>query len=187
MNLRFWRRPAAVHIVLPMGCTAMLAVGAAAAGLHGAFPALGVLAAVATVVTGGSFAGGPAAAFVLTAVGWLMVAGFSQPPYAHLRLAGPTAVRAGVTITACSLLATGVGMAVRRLTRTFTLRMVVLHEEPRASAGSNPGSSVVRLADRCVSHVAAEVIVRQAGADESAPEAQPALIREQQAPVRWPR
>ena len=103
MNLRFWRRPAAAHLVLPVGCTAMLAVGAAAAGLHGAFPALGVLAAVATVVAGGSLIAEPAAAVVLAAVGWLTVAGFSQPPYAQLRLTGPWAVRAAVTIAGRSV------------------------------------------------------------------------------------
>ena len=141
MNLRFWRRPAAAQVVLPVGCTAMLAVGAAAAGLHAAFPALGVLAGVATIVAGGSLAGGPAAAAVLAAVGWLTVAGFSQPPYAQLRLAGHGAARAAVTIAACSLLATGAGMAVRRLTRTLTLRMVVVHEEPGAPAGGVPAAA----------------------------------------------
>jgi hypothetical protein len=162
----------------------MLAVGAAAAGLHGAFPALGVVAAVATIVAGGSLAGGPAAAAVLAAVGWLTVAGFSQPPYAQLRLAGPWAARAAVTIAVCSLLATGTGMAARRLTRTLTLRMVVLHEEPGAPAGGDPGSSVVQPAAR----VAADIIVQEDGTGdllaEAAPGARFALIREEQAQGR---
>ena len=180
MNLRFWRRPAAAHLVLPVGCTAMLAVGAAAAGLHGAFPALGVLAAVATVVAGGSLIAEPAAAVVLAAAGWLTVAGFSQPPYAQLRLTGPWAVRAAVTIAACSLLATGAGMAARRLTRTFTMRMVVLHETPGPPAGSDPGRSVAQPTAR----VAADVIAREDGTDDfladAAPGARLALIREKQ-------
>ena len=158
----------------------MLVVGAAAAGLNGAFPALGVLAAMATVVASGSLAGGPAAAAVLAAVGWLTVAGFSQPPYAQLRLTGPWAARAAVTIAVCSLLATGAGMAARRLTRAFTLRMVVLHEEPGAPGGGDPGSSAVQLAAR----VTAGVIVREAGTDdllaEAAARARPALTREKQ-------
>jgi hypothetical protein len=159
----------------------MLVVGAAAAGLHGAFPALGVLAAVATVVAGGSLAGEPAAAVVLAAVGWLTVAGFSQPPYAQLRLTGPWTARAAVTIAVCSLLATGAGMTVRRLTRMFTLRMVVLHETPGPPAGGDPGGSAVQLGAR----VTAGVIVREDGTDEflaeAAPRARPALIREKQA------
>jgi hypothetical protein len=44
MNLRFWRQPAAAHVVLPAGCTAMLAVGASAAGLHGPAQPLPVMA-----------------------------------------------------------------------------------------------------------------------------------------------
>jgi hypothetical protein len=184
MNLRFWRLPAAAHVVLPVGCTAMLAVGAAAAGLHGAFPAPGVVAAVATVAAGGSLSAEPAAAVVLAAVGWLTVAGFSQPPYAQLRLTAPWTVRAAVIIAACSLLATGAGMAARRLTRTFTMRMVVLHEEPGPPAGSDPGRSVAQPAAR----VAADVIARQDGTDdflaEAAPGARLALIREKQAQGR---
>ena len=159
----------------------MLAVGAAAAGLNGAFPALGVLAAVATVASGGSLAGGPAAAAVLAAAGWLTVAGFSQPPYAQLRLTGHGAARAAVTIAVCSLLATGAGMAARRLTRTLTRKMVVLHETPGPPAGGDPGSSAVQLGAR----VTAGVIVREDGIGdllaEAAPGARPALIREKQA------
>jgi hypothetical protein len=162
----------------------MLVVGAVAAGLHGTFPALGVLAAVATVVAGGSLAGGPAAAAVLAAAGWLTAAGFSQPQYAQLRLTGPWAARAAVTIAACSLLATGAGMAARRLTRTFTRKMVVLHETPRPPTGGDPGSSVVQLTAR----VTAGVIVREDGIDEflaeADPEARLALIREKQAEAR---
>jgi hypothetical protein len=150
----------------------MLAVGAAAAGLHGAFPALGVLAAVATVVASGSLAGGPAAAAVLAAAGWLTAAGFSQPPYAQLRLTGPWAARAAVSIAVCSLLATGAGMAARRLTRTFTLRLVVLHETPGPPVGGDPGSSVVQLTAR----VTAGVIVREDGTDEFLAEAADAGI-----------
>ena len=133
MNLRFWRQPAAAHVVLPVGCMAMLAVGGVAAGLHGAFPPWGSLPLWPPSWPAGSLAGGPAAAAVLAAVGWLTVAGFSQPPYAQLRLTGHGAARAAVTIAVCSLLATGAGMTARRLTRVFTLRMVVLHEDARAA------------------------------------------------------
>jgi high-affinity K+ transport system ATPase subunit B len=59
--------------------------------------------------------------------------------------------------------------------------MVVLHEEPGAPGGGDPGSSAVQLAAR----VTAGVIVREAGTDdllaEAAPRARPALIREKQA------
>ena len=118
----------------------MLAVGAVAAGLHGLFPALGVLVAVATLVAGGSLVTEPAAAAVLAAVGWFMVVGFSQPPYSQLHLTGPWAVRAAVTLAACSLLATGAGMAVRRLASACTLRIVGLYEKPGPPAGGHPGS-----------------------------------------------
>jgi hypothetical protein len=168
----------------------MLAVGAAAAGLHATLPALGVLAAVATVVASGSLTGGPTAAVVLAAVGWLTVAGFSQPPYGQLRLTGPGVARAAVTIAACGLLATGAGMAARRLTRTFAPRMVVLPGEPGPPAGGSPGGSVVQLAARRADQVAAEVIAREAGTGgflaEVAPEAELALIREEQARGRMP-
>jgi two-component system, OmpR family, sensor histidine kinase KdpD len=117
----------------------MLAVGAVAAGLHGVLPALGVLVAAATFVAGGSLISEPAAAVVLAALGWLTVAGFSQPPYGQLRLTGPWAVRAAITMAACSLLATGVGLAVRWLTPTYTPRIVDLRKKPGPAAGGHPG------------------------------------------------
>jgi high-affinity K+ transport system ATPase subunit B len=77
-------------------------------------------------------------------------------------------------------------MAARRLTRTFAPRMMVLPEHPGAPAGGSPGGSVVQLADQ----VAAEVIAREAGTSgflaEVAPEAEFALIREEQARGRMP-
>src|SRR5437879_2435849 len=81
--------PGAARVGLPVSGRGGLAVGAAAAGLHGAVPAPRVVAAVATGAAGGSLSAAPAAAAVLAAVGWLTVAGFSQPPYAQLRLTGP--------------------------------------------------------------------------------------------------
>jgi high-affinity K+ transport system ATPase subunit B len=72
-------------------------------------------------------------------------------------------------------------MAARRLTRTFMLRLVVLHETPGPPTGGDPGSSAVQLTAR----VTAEVIVPEDGTDEflaeAAPGARLALTREKQA------
>ena len=107
--------------------------------------------------------------------------GFSQPPYAQLSLTGPWATRTAVTIAVCSLLATGAGMAARRLTRTFTHKMVVLHETPGPPTGGDPGRSALQLTARAT----ADVIARQDGTDEILAEATPgarlALIREKKA------
>src|SRR5260370_41245347 len=96
------RRAVGAHYALPVGFTAMLAVGATAAALHSAFTATGVLVTVAVMVTALSAAAEPPAVPLLGLVGWLTAIGFSRPPYAQLRPAGPLAERAAITIGAFS-------------------------------------------------------------------------------------
>ena len=92
---------------LPAGFAMFLAVGTAAAALHGRLPATGVLIACAAVACAVSFAAEPVASVLLAGIGWLTVIGFSRPPYAQLRPAGPAAVHAAVVVGASALAGAG--------------------------------------------------------------------------------
>jgi two-component system, OmpR family, sensor histidine kinase KdpD len=124
MTSRAGRRGLAAPVALPAGCTALLLIGAIAAGTHGGLTALWVLVLAASVVICGSFLAEPAVAALLGAIGWLTVVGFSAAPYAQLRLTGPVALRAAVVLAGCCLAGAGTGAIVRRLAAWFTLWIV---------------------------------------------------------------
>ncbi|MCW2911267.1 MAG: periplasmic sensor signal transduction histidine kinase [Actinomycetia bacterium] len=125
-------RGLAAHYALPAGFTALLVVGAFAAGLGGRLPATGVLTLAAAVVLAISAVSEPLAAPVLGVIGWLTVAGFSHPPYAQLRMTGPVAARAALTMAVCVLAGAGIGLMVRGLAPSFRLGIVRVH-------GGRPG------------------------------------------------
>ena len=93
MTLRQNRRGLAAPFALPLGFALLLGVGTVAAALGGRLSATGVLIACAVVAGVVSFAAEPISALPLALIGWLTAIGFSRPPYAQLRPAGP-AVRA---------------------------------------------------------------------------------------------
>jgi two-component system, OmpR family, sensor histidine kinase KdpD len=132
-------RALAAHIALPVGCAALLVVGAVAAGLDGTLTATGVLVAVAVVVAAVSLVCEPLAAPALGVVGWLTVVGFSRPPYAQLRPVGPVAGRAAVVMCACSLMAAAAGWLMRRLGPSFTLLVVGVRGKGRPVPGFPAG------------------------------------------------
>jgi two-component system, OmpR family, sensor histidine kinase KdpD len=141
MSRRTGQRAVGAHVALPAAYAGMLAVGTAAAALHGRFSATGVLVTVALLVTVASAVAEPRAAPLLGLVGWLTVVGFSRPPYAQLRLTGPLAVRAAVTLAACSLLAAGTGMLVRRTMPSSRVRIVPSPCGRWPGPGSQPGAA----------------------------------------------
>ena len=106
---------------LPAGFAMFLAVGTVAAALHGRLPATGVLIACAVVAFAVSFAAEPVASVLLAGIGWLTVIGFSRPPYAQLRPAGPAAVHAAVVVAASALAGAGFGLVFRWYWRRLTL------------------------------------------------------------------
>ena len=106
---------------LPAGFAMFLAVGTAAAALHGRLPAGGVLIACALVAVAVSFAAEPAASVLLAGIGWLTVIGFSRPPYAQLRPAGPAAVHAAVVVGVSAVAGAGFGLVFRWYWRRLTL------------------------------------------------------------------
>ena len=120
-------RGLAAHYALPAGFTALLVTGALAAGLGGRLPATGVLILAAAVVFAISAVAEPLAAPALGVIGWLTVVGFSRPPYAQLRMTGPVAARAAVTMAVCVLAGAGLGLMVRWLAN-------VVHTRDRAGA-----------------------------------------------------
>ena len=107
------RRGLAAPYALVTGYAALLAIGTAAAALHGRFSATGVLIAAAAVVTAWSFVAEPLAVIPLAVVGWLTAVGFSHPPYAQLRVTGPQAAKAAIVIGACALAGGALGLFVR--------------------------------------------------------------------------
>ncbi len=106
---------------LPVGFAMFLAVGTVAAGLHGRLPATGVLIACAVIAGAISFAAEPVASVLLAGIGWLTAVGFSRPPYAQLRPAGPAAAHAAIVIGASALAGAGLGLVFRWYARRLTL------------------------------------------------------------------
>ena len=121
MTLGYLRRGIPAPFALPVGFAAFLAVGTAAAALHGRMTATGVLVACAAVAGAMSFAAEPAASLPLAGIGWLTVAGFSRPPYAQLRPAGPAAGHAAFVVGVTSLACAGLGLVFRWYVRRRTL------------------------------------------------------------------
>jgi two-component system sensor histidine kinase KdpD len=121
MSYRLGRSAAPAPYALPAGFAMFLAVGTVAAALHGRLPAGGVLIACAVVAFGVSFAAEPIASVLLAGIGWLTVIGFSRPPYAQLRPAGPTAVHGAVVVAASALAGAICGLVFRWYYRRLTL------------------------------------------------------------------
>ena len=121
MRYRFSERAMPAPYALPAGFAMFLAVGTLAAALHGRLPAGGVLIACALVAFAVSFAAEPVASVLLAGIGWLTVIGFSRPPYAQLRPAGPAAVHAAVVVAASALAGAGLGLVFRWYWRRLTL------------------------------------------------------------------
>src|SRR6266566_5310519 len=121
MSYRLGQRAAPAPYALPAGFAMFLAVGTAAAALHGRLPATGVLIACALVAFVVSFAAEPVASVLLAGIGWLTVIGFSRPPYAQLRPAEPAAVHAAVVVGVSALAGAGFVLVFRWYWRRLTL------------------------------------------------------------------
>src|SRR5258708_22855652 len=123
------RRGIAAPLALPAGFTALLAVGAIAAGSGGGVDATWVLILAAGVVLAGSAVGEPAVAPLLGAIGWLTVVGVARPSYAQLHPTGLLAVRGAIVMGACVLAGAAAGGMVRRIAARFTLWIVDVPDE----------------------------------------------------------
>jgi two-component system sensor histidine kinase KdpD len=121
MSYRLGSHAAPAPYALPAGFAMFLAVGTVAAALHGRLPAGGVLVGCAFVALVVSFAAEPVASVLLAGIGWLTVIGFSRPPYAQLRPAGPAAVHAAVVVGVSALAGAGFGLVFRWYWRRLTL------------------------------------------------------------------
>ena len=121
MTHHLGQRAVPAPYALPAGFAMFLAVGTAAAALHGRLTATGVLAACAAVAGIASFAAEPTACVLLAGIGWLTVTGFSRPPYAQLRPTGPAAAHAAVVLGVTALTGAGLGLVFRWYWRRLTL------------------------------------------------------------------
>ncbi len=143
MSYRLSQRAAPAPYALPAGFAVFLAVGTVAAALHGRLPAGGVLIACAVVAFAVSFAAEPIASVLLAGIGWLTVIGFSRPPYAQLRPAGPAAVHAAVVVAASALAGAIFGLVFRWYYRRLTLVTMGRTTGVRRGAadGAQPGAA----------------------------------------------
>jgi two-component system sensor histidine kinase KdpD len=98
-----------------------------------------------------SLAAEPAASVPLAGIGWLTVAGFSRPPYAQLRPAGPAALHAAVVVGVTSLAGAGLGLMFRWCLRRRTLVSMgtyasqrVPQERPAAEVTADMGGAISR-------------------------------------------
>jgi two-component system sensor histidine kinase KdpD len=121
MSYRLGLRVVPAPYALPAGFAMFLAVGTAAAALHGRLTATGVLIGCAAVAFAVSFAAEPAACALLAGIGWLTVIGFSRPPYAQLRPGGPAAGHAAVVLAVTALAGAVLGLVFRWYSRRLTL------------------------------------------------------------------
>ncbi|MBO0837320.1 MAG: DUF4118 domain-containing protein, partial [Actinobacteria bacterium] len=127
------QRPLPSYYALPVGYAVMLGIGAVTAALNGLLPGAGLLAVLGVVVAVLSAVSDVRAAPLLGGLGWLMAVGFSRPPYGQLQMTGPLAERAALTMAACSLVAAGCGLLVRRIMRSYTVQIF------RRSSGRSSG------------------------------------------------
>src|SRR6516225_5433382 len=139
MTHHLGQRAVPAPYVLPAGFAMFLAVGTAAAALHGRLTATGVLIACALVAAATSFAAEPVACALLAGIGWLTVIGFSRPPYAQLRPAGPAAGHAAVVLGVSALAGAGLGLVFRWYCRRLTL--VSMGRNTGVRRGASPPSS----------------------------------------------
>ena len=109
---------------LPVGFAALFALGTIAAALNGRLPAIGVLVVSAVIVTVISAVSEVNAAVPLGVIGWLVVIGFSRPPYADLRPTGAIAAGAAITMAACALAGAVAGWMFRYWQAQVTLESV---------------------------------------------------------------
>ena len=129
---------------LPAAFAALFVLGTVAAALDGRLPGTGVLIAAAVVVGITALVAEPLAAVPLAAVGWLMVTGFSRPPYADLRPTGRAAADAAIVIGATALGSAAAGTLFRWPARRFTLEGVstgVGKSRPGHGAGPVPAET----------------------------------------------
>ena len=143
MSYRLGLRVVPAPYALPAGFAMFLAVGTAAAALHGRLTATGVLIGCAAVAFAVSFAAEPAACALLAGIGWLTVIGFSRPPYAQLRPGGPAAGHAAVVLAVSALAGAVLGLVFRWYCRRLTLVSMGRNTGMRrgASAGIPDGVS----------------------------------------------
>src|SRR5215469_5372874 len=121
MTHHLGQRAVPAPYALPAGFAMFLAVGTAAAALHGRLTATGVLIACAPVAFAVSFAAEPVASVLLAGIGWLTVIGFSRPPYAQRRPTGAAAGHAAIVVGATALACAGLGLVFRWYVRRLTL------------------------------------------------------------------
>jgi two-component system sensor histidine kinase KdpD len=124
MTQRKGRSGVPAPYALPAAFAALFVLGTVAAALDGRLPGTGVLIAAAVVVGITALVAEPLAAVPLAAVGWLMVTGFSRPPYADLRPTGRAAADAAIVIGATALGSAAAGTLFRWPARRFTLEGV---------------------------------------------------------------
>jgi hypothetical protein len=157
-------RGLAAPLALPASFGALLVVGAVAAASHGGLSAGWVLLLAALIAGAGSAVGEPVTALILTVVGWLTVIGFSQAPYADLRVVSPLALPAILIIAACAAAGLSGGMLARRLASRFTLYVARV---PVVATADEPLSVPSPLSAVAAAELPDPVVAQRAGHDKA--------------------
>lgn len=94
------RRAVAVPapFALPIGCTALLLVGAVRAGLGSQVSPIAAIVCVAAVVAAMAIVAEPLATLILTGIGWATASAFARPPFGQLRVEGRYAFLAALAL-----------------------------------------------------------------------------------------
>src|SRR5690348_13880408 len=88
---------------LPIGCTALLVVGAVRAGLGSRVDATLAIVGVAVVVAAMALISEPLAVLTLTGIGWATASAFAGPPFGQLRVEGHNAAVAAVAVPSAAV------------------------------------------------------------------------------------
>ena len=120
---------------LPLGCTALLMVGAIRAGLGHRVGAAVAIVGVALVLAAMSAVAEPLAVLILTGVGWATASAFAAAPYGQLRVEGHNAFVAALVVPVSALAGLGVQL-LRRRSVAARIRRTLMGVEGLASLAS---------------------------------------------------
>jgi two-component system sensor histidine kinase KdpD len=109
--------PYEAAFALPAGFTALLVIGATAAGLHGHLGPGWILALAGLVTAGVAALAEPRAVVPMAVIAWLTVTGFSRPPYAQLQTTAHHALVVALVLAACGAVPAAVTASGRRAAR----------------------------------------------------------------------
>jgi two-component system, OmpR family, sensor histidine kinase KdpD len=128
-------------LVLPAGFTALLVLGAAAAGLHGHLGPVWILALAGFLTAAVASVAEVRTVFPMVGIAWLTVTGFSRPPYAELQTTAHHGLLVAAVLVGAAAGPASVAARLRQLTqRRSAAPRSTLVDVTRGDAGVGLGS-----------------------------------------------